>query len=153
MNNSQASAKTLSCPPTFSKISKPAVLNRFSRIITPFATMIKLYNLNNAINLFFASNTSVTRQQCDDFVRSHATDPSNQVIPVQIQGAFSYTVTTGSKLFQFRIKDSRIDGEIMTLAKAAHPEFVAFVSHHETIGTNQPLHIYEMEKLPSILIF
>ncbi|KAK9847709.1 hypothetical protein MYU51_018331 [Penicillium brevicompactum] len=33
----------------------------------------------------------------------------------------------GSKLFQFRIKDSRIDGEIMTLAKAAHPEFVAFI--------------------------
>lgn len=112
--------------------------------------MIKLYNLNDAINLFFASNTSVTRQQCDNFVRSHATDPSNQVIPVQTQGVFSYTVTAGSKLFQFRIKDSRIDGELMTLAKAAHPEFVAFVSYHETIGTNQPLHIYEMEKLPSI---
>ncbi|KAJ5143352.1 uncharacterized protein N7515_002139 [Penicillium bovifimosum] len=112
--------------------------------------MIKLYNLDDTIDSFFASNPSVTRQQCDDFVRSHATDPSDQVIPVQIQGAFSYTVTAGSKLFQFRVEDSRIDQEIMTLAKAAHPEFVAVVNYHETIGTEQPLHIYEMEKLPGI---
>lgn len=112
--------------------------------------MPTLYNLDNAISLFFASKTSVTRQQCDDLTRCYA---GGQVNPVQIQGAFSYTVTAESdrsKLFQFRTHDSSIDLSIAALAEATHAEFVALVRYHGTIGTDRPLHIYEMDKLDGI---
>ncbi|KAJ5352142.1 Mus38-like protein [Penicillium brevicompactum] len=72
---------------------------------------------------------------------------------MQIQGAFSYTVTAGfdsSKLFQFRTHDSSIDLSIAALAEATHAEFVALVGYHGTIGTDRPLHIYEMDKFDGI---
>lgn len=116
--------------------------------------MFETYNLNHVIDSFFASNTSVTRQQCDDFTRSHATA---KVDPVQVQGAFSYTVTvtTGlnsSKLFQFRVQDSKLDQNIIILARATHAEYVATAKYHGMIGTNgkHPLHVYEMDNIPGI---
>jgi hypothetical protein len=106
------------------------------------------YSLEKAINSFFTSNTTATQQQCDDFAMSHADGP---VSPVQIQGAFSYTLTAGTDmptLFQFRLQDSSLDTNIMSLAKAVHPQFVASCQYHGTIGQSQPLHIYEMDNLP-----
>ncbi len=38
--------------------------------------------------------------------------------------------------------------DIMTLAKAILPQFVASYKYHGTIGQPRPLHIYEMDKLP-----
>ncbi|WDK09972.1 hypothetical protein CGRA01v4_01251 [Colletotrichum graminicola] len=73
------------------------------------------------------------------------------VKPVQIQGTFSYTVTAGSnesKLFQFRVQDSEMDMEIMSLAKAVHPRIVSGCEYHGTIGQSRSLHIYEMDRLP-----
>lgn len=120
-------------------------LHHFSPL---FTTMTIHYSLDNAISSFFRSNTSATRQQCDDFTLSRAGGP---VSPVQIQGTFSYTLTGGtnkSKLFQFRVQDSSFDMDIMNLAKAVHPQFVARCKYHGTIGLSRPLHIYEMDTLP-----
>jgi hypothetical protein len=110
--------------------------------------MATYYSLDNAISSFFEVNTTATRQQCDDFVLSRAGGPVN---PVQIQGMFSYTLTAGideSKLFQFRVQDSILDMDIMTLAKATHSQFVASCKYHGIIGQSRPLHIYEMDNLP-----
>lgn len=108
--------------------------------------MIIHYSLNNAISYFFESNTSATRQQCDDFALAHA---GGKPSPVQIQGAFSYTVAVGTtKIFQFRVHDSSLDMHTMSMAKVIHPQFVASCKYLGTIGQPRPLHIYEMENLP-----
>ncbi|GJC90278.1 hypothetical protein ColLi_13116 [Colletotrichum liriopes] len=110
--------------------------------------MATYYSLDNAISAFFETNTSATREQCDEFTLSRA---GGQVDPVQIQGTFSYTVTAGtnkSKIFQFRIQDFSIDMEIMKLAKTVHPQLVAGCKYHGTIGGSRPIHIYEMDNLP-----
>ena len=110
--------------------------------------MATFYNLENAINSFFTSNTTATRQQCDNFALSLA---GGRVSPVQIQGTFSYTVTAGTdkpKLFQFRLQGSSFDMNIMSLAEAVHPQFVAGCQYHGVLGQSQPLHIYEMDNLP-----
>ncbi|QPH16200.1 hypothetical protein C2857_000778 [Epichloe festucae Fl1] len=110
--------------------------------------MVTYYCLDDAIRFFFESNTSATRQQCDDFAQAHADGQAN---PVQIQGTFSYTVTVGTtKVFQFRVHDSKLDMHLMSLAKVVHPEFVATCKYHGTIGQSQPLHIYETENLPGM---
>lgn len=113
-------------------------------------TTYVVYSLDCAINDFFSSSTTTTRQQCDDFAISRAGGVST---PLQMQGVCSYTVTAGpnkSKLFQFRDEDSTIDIGKISLAKAVHPEFVASCKYLGTIGDSRPLHIYEMDKLPGI---
>ncbi|KND86779.1 hypothetical protein TOPH_08589 [Tolypocladium ophioglossoides CBS 100239] len=108
--------------------------------------MATRYSLNGEISSFFESNTTVTRQQCDNFALSRAT---GQVNPAQIQGVWSYTLIAGnSKVFQFRAQSSRLDMDIMSLAKAIHPQFVAGCKYHGTIGQSRPLHIYEIDNLP-----
>lgn len=90
----------------------------------------------------------MTRQQCDDFALSRV---GRQANPVQIQGAFSYTLTAGtdgSKLFQFRTSDSDFDIAILDLAKTIHPQFLASCKYHGTIGQSRSLHVYKMDRLP-----
>lgn len=53
-----------------------------------------------------------------------------------------------SKLFQFRVQGSSLDMDIMSLAKAVHPQLVADCKYHGIIGQSRPLHIYEMDNLP-----
>ncbi|KAK7424770.1 hypothetical protein QQX98_000353 [Neonectria punicea] len=87
--------------------------------------MTEIYSLDGAISSFFDSNTSATRQQCDDFALHHAGGPLD---PVPIQGSFSYTVTAWrdkSKIVQFRTQDSSLDIGMINLAKTVHPQFVA----------------------------
>jgi hypothetical protein len=113
-----------------------------------FVKMAVLYSLDNAISSFFESSTTATRQQCDALAFQLAGSP---VSPVQIQGTFSYTLTAGinnCKLFQFRVQESSLDMEIMSLVKATHPQFVAGCKYHGTIGQSRPLHVYEMDNLP-----
>lgn len=110
--------------------------------------MLSVYSLDDSISSFFTENTTVTRQQCDDFALSRV---GGRVNPLPIQGSFSYTITTGtndSRLFQFRTHDSDIDFSILNLAKTIHPQFVAGCKYHGTIGQSRPLHVYEMDKLP-----
>ncbi|KAI1121213.1 hypothetical protein F5Y10DRAFT_272320 [Nemania abortiva] len=110
--------------------------------------MLIIYNLDDAISSFFAENTTATRQECDNFALFRA---GGRVNPVEIQGAFSYTIIAGtdnSKLFQFRTNESELDTSIISLATTAHPQFVTSCKYHGTIGQSRPLHVYEMEKLP-----
>ncbi|KAK3308676.1 uncharacterized protein B0T15DRAFT_524988 [Chaetomium strumarium] len=110
--------------------------------------MATYYSLDKAISSFFKLNTTVTRQQCDEFALSRAGEPVN---PVQLQGTFSYTLTAGSdasKLFQFRVQDSCLDMDSITLAKKIHPQFVPSCKYLGIIGQSRPLHIYEMDNLP-----
>ncbi|KAL3474120.1 hypothetical protein BJX99DRAFT_271878 [Aspergillus californicus] len=93
-------------------------------------TTYVFYRLDSAINNFF-NNTTVTRQQCDEFAISRAGGVSTAL---QMQG--------------FRDENSTIDMDNISLAKAVHPEFVASCKYLGTIGDSQPLHIYEMENLP-----
>jgi hypothetical protein len=65
---------------------------------SPMTTYV-LYSPDGAIDKFFNSNTTVTRQQCDEFAISRAGGVSSAL---QMQGVCSYTVTAGPKLFQFR---------------------------------------------------
>ncbi len=108
--------------------------------------MATAYNLDNAIDAFFQeSGTTATRQQCDDFALARGAP----VKPVPIQGTFSYTVLAGaSKIFQFRVASSVIDIELSRLASATHGELVPSCTYHGTIGSSQPLSIYEMNNLP-----
>ncbi|KAJ5563284.1 hypothetical protein N7535_008448 [Penicillium sp. DV-2018c] len=112
-------------------------------------TTYVVYSLDNAINEFFNSSTTVTRQQCDEYAISRAGGVSTAL---QMQGVCSYTVTAGpdnSKLFQFRDETSVIDMGNISLAKAVHPDFVASCKYLGTMGEgSRPVHIYEMELLP-----
>lgn len=113
-------------------------------------TKYVVYGLESAINAFFSSSTTTTRQQCDDFAIARAGGVST---PLQMQGVCSYTVTAGpdkSRIFQFRCEDSTIDIGNISLAKAVHPEFIASCKYLGTFGNLQPLHIYEMENLSGI---
>ncbi|OOQ84384.1 hypothetical protein PEBR_30716 [Penicillium brasilianum] len=111
-------------------------------------TTYVLYSPDGAIDEFFNSNTTVTRQQCDEFAISHAGGVSTAL---QMQGVCSYTVAAGpkkSKVFQFRDENSTIDMGKISLAKAIHPEFVASCKYLGTMGNSRPIYIYEMEHLP-----
>lgn len=111
-------------------------------------TTFVLYSPDGAIDEFFTSNTTVTRQQCDEFAISRAGGESTAL---QMQGVCSYTVIAGLnklKLFQFRDENSIIDMDSITLAKAIHPEFVASCKFLGTMGNLRPVYIYEMEHLP-----
>ncbi|KAI1909215.1 hypothetical protein LOZ65_006560 [Ophidiomyces ophidiicola] len=105
------------------------------------------YSLDSAIERFFDLNTTVTRQQCDEFATSHAGGVSTAL---GMQGVCSYTVTAGpnnSKLFQFRDENSIIDMGNITLAQKVHPEFVSSCVDLGTLGESRPVYIYEMEYL------
>ncbi|KAI2786220.1 hypothetical protein POX_g08602 [Penicillium oxalicum] len=111
-------------------------------------TTYVVYSLDSAIRNFFSTNTTVTRQQCDDFAVSRAGGVSTAL---QMQGVCSYTVTAGpekSRLFQFRDEDSPIDIHNIRLARVIHSEFVFACEYLGTIGESRPLYVYEMENLP-----
>lgn len=112
--------------------------------------MITYYNLGT-ISSFFESNKPLTRQQCEDFTLSRA---GGRVNPLQIQGAFSYTLTAGpngSKVFQFQTQDSSFNIDIISLANKIYPQFIASCEYYGTISNSRPLHAYEMDKLPRTL--
>lgn len=109
--------------------------------------MAEVYDIDDSIDSFFDCHTSVTRQQCDDFVLSKFGTPAR---PVQIQGVWSYTVTTDpaqSTRIQFRVRALPLEPAKMKLVKQAAIGFAPDVTHHGTIGKDRPLHIYEMRKL------
>ncbi|RSL75721.1 hypothetical protein CEP52_017830, partial [Fusarium oligoseptatum] len=106
-------------------------------------------SLDNQINTFFRTYTSVTREQCDKYAASVAGEP---VTPESIQGMWSYTVTAGSKrsIVQFRAPSSFLDMKLLALARDTHGTVVANCVYYGTIGQSMPLHVYVMEKLPGV---
>ncbi|KAK3323210.1 hypothetical protein B0T19DRAFT_442706 [Cercophora scortea] len=105
------------------------------------------YSLDNAIDTFFSEYTTVSRQQCDAFVKFRV--GGGQVQAVQIQGYFSYTVVAAenNKIFQFRVHDSQLDMAIVTQAKLVHPQFVPSCIYLGAMGESRPVHIYEMDNV------
>jgi len=115
--------------------------------------MLEVHSLGKEINDFFASQASVSRQQCDEVARSIAGDP---IEPTVIQGSFSYTVTAGAtppRIVQFRAQSSLLDMEILALARDVHPDTVPAVTFYGTLsdGGAKPLHVYVMEKVSGIV--
>jgi hypothetical protein len=108
-----------------------------------------VYSADKVINMFFKSQTTVSRQECDELALSLVGGPVN---PVPIQGAFSYTVIAGSnqsKIVQFRAQSSVLDMEVLNLARAIHGQFVATCTYHGVIGCQpSPVSVYVMERLP-----
>ncbi|KAF2794060.1 hypothetical protein K505DRAFT_242956 [Melanomma pulvis-pyrius CBS 109.77] len=111
--------------------------------------MPQIYALDNRINEFFETQSSITRQQCDNMAISLAGGP---ISPVPIQGAFSYTVTAGaaqSKIVQFRTHTSLLDMNTLTVARKIHPDFVPATTFYGTLGESEAssLSVYGMEKI------
>ncbi|KAG9227987.1 hypothetical protein BJ875DRAFT_390338 [Amylocarpus encephaloides] len=96
--------------------------------------MHPIYTLDDTINSFFESQSTVTRQQCDDLAVSLVGKPIN---PAPIPSAFSYTVIAGSKqskIVQFLAQSSALDIETLNLARAIHGQLVPACTHHGIIG-------------------
>jgi len=111
--------------------------------------MIPIYSVDSAISNFFASHTKATQQECNERATALI---GTQVMPIAIQGAFSYTVVGGSpaRLVQFRIPDSDFDVDLLHLARSIHGNVIASSTHHGYIGHPEPLSVYIIEKLPGI---
>ncbi|KAF2492499.1 hypothetical protein BU16DRAFT_542389 [Lophium mytilinum] len=111
--------------------------------------MPHIYSPEDRISEFFETQSSVTRELCDDMALSISGSP---IIPAPIQGAFSYTVIAGarkSKIVQFRARTSPFDMETLALARNIHPDFVPATTFHGTLGEGEvsPLSVYVMEKI------
>ncbi|KAH8725952.1 hypothetical protein GQ44DRAFT_795184 [Phaeosphaeriaceae sp. PMI808] len=109
--------------------------------------MYPIYSLDNTINSFFESQSTVTRRQCDELAVSLVSEPAN---PAPIQGAFNYTLIAGTKqsrIVQFRAQSSVLDMETLNLARAIHGRSVAACTYRGNVGQSSPLSVYMIEKL------
>lgn len=107
---------------------------------------LEVYSLENSIQKFFDTSTTSTRAECDLKAASLVGEP---VKAVPMQGAWSYTVTAGSKeadIVQFRAQPSALDMANMNIAMLVHPQFVPRCTYHGEIVGQSPLSIYVMEK-------
>lgn len=102
-----------------------------------------VYSLGSAINEFF-SRFTVTRDECD---RAAAEITGENVEPVQLQGAFSYTVASRESIVQFRAPESLLDTEKTTLAREIYGKIVPSCTSKGMIGS---LTIYRIDKAPGI---
>lgn len=104
------------------------------------------YSLEDTIDRFF-SGCTVTREECD---RAAAKITGEAVEPVQLQGAFSYTVTAGEHLVQFRVPESLLDTERLALARKIYGSVVPACVNKGVIGPSASLTVYVMDKIPGI---
>ncbi|KAF5240549.1 hypothetical protein FANTH_9520 [Fusarium anthophilum] len=107
---------------------------------------IEAYSIESCIQHFFDTLTTVTRAECDIKAASLVGGP---VIPVPIQGVWSYTVTGGlghKDIVQFRAEKSTLDMTNVKIAELVHPKDVPRCKYYGQIGSQQPLSIYVMEK-------
>lgn len=101
--------------------------------------------IDGTINLFFTSDTPVTKQQCDDWVVARWKTPAR---PSPAQNPGSYTVLFGSesdngRSIQFR-KDALNSASDTARAMKLLPSVVLpRAVYHGTIGEQGHLHIYE----------
>ncbi|KAJ5494021.1 hypothetical protein N7463_010108, partial [Penicillium fimorum] len=95
----------------------------------------------------FFSNCTVTRDECDQTAAEIA---GEAVKPVQLQGAFSYTVATGNLLVQFHVSDSLFDTKILGLAREIYGNIVPASINKGFIGPSPSLAVYVMDMIPGI---
>lgn len=123
-----------------------------SQFPLPFASKLfqptmSHYSLEDTINEFFYGRT-VTQDQCDQT----ATELTGQVVePVQLQGAFSYTLAAGEQLLvQFRGLDSLLDTKVVDLAREIYGDIVPACVNRGVIGPPPSLTVCLMDKVPGI---
>ncbi|KAI0105208.1 hypothetical protein GGR51DRAFT_519886 [Nemania sp. FL0031] len=112
------------------------------------AAKITYYSVDTVIQEFFQSENT-TRKQCDDLAASLLGD---SVLPVPIQGCFSYTVAGSSaeRIVQFRRETAALDMELIRLSRIIYGPFVAECTYHDTIGHEPSLLVYVIKKLPGV---
>lgn len=105
------------------------------------------YSLQDTINDFFSECTT-TQEECN-LVATEIIGESVQ--PVQLQGAFSYTVATQEHIVQFRVAESPLDTERLKLARKIYGDVVPICDKRGVVGTPpSPLTIYVISKIPGI---
>ncbi|KAL8354429.1 hypothetical protein RB601_004025 [Gaeumannomyces tritici] len=106
-----------------------------------------IYSLESHIEEFFKASTTTTREECDVKTASFASGAP--VVPVPMQGAWSYTVTAGpdqARIVQFRPSNATLNMSRLELARQAHPRCVPKCTYHGQTGRQLPLDIYVMDK-------
>jgi hypothetical protein len=102
------------------------------------------YSLENTVNELF-SGCSVTKEKCNQIAAQLTGEP---VEPVQLQGAFSYTVAASKLLVQFRAPESPLDPNTPDLARKIYGNVVPACVNGGVIGPAPSLKVYVMEKVP-----
>jgi hypothetical protein len=96
------------------------------------------------ISQFFNRHQSVTNDRCNRLAADILHSP---ISPTQVQGGSSYTVTADSdqarKVVQFR--SSKLDIEIIELAKQSYGDFVPSCEYHSQLGE---VHTYVFDLVP-----
>ena len=129
---------------------------------------MEIYSLEAAVQAFFSTQISPTRQESDELASTLlGGDP---VVPFAIQGQFSYTVFSpgrikasesdhaessdkysNAKIVQFRLPESKINVCLAQCAKKIHGHLAAETYYHGEIGhSTHRLAIYVIEKLPGV---
>lgn len=102
----------------------------------------------------FFSKTPVTRETCDSLAKDLV--GGDQVVPVAIQGACSYTVYAGQDLdyvVQFRLKSPGLKAETAALARRIFGTLAPETSFKQQLGENseadgqEPLLVYVMTRI------
>lgn len=102
----------------------------------------------------FFPKTPVTRETCDSLAKDLV--GGDQVVPVAIQGACSYTVYAGQDLdyvVQFRLKSLGLKAETAALARRIFGTLAPETSFKQQLGENseadgqEPLLVYVMTRI------
>lgn len=109
--------------------------------------MSTAYSLDPAIQDFFLIHTDASREECDEIADSLL---QSTILPVPIQGCFSYTVANHAQLVQFRASVSPLDIAVLERAREIHGSLVPRTLSHGKIGRDKPLSVYIIDKLPGV---
>lgn len=99
------------------------------------------------ISEFFANQTSLTQQQCDERAELIA---GTSVHPAVVQGGTSYTVVNEEIAVQFRAEGSLLDIEFLGHIERA---YAGFMPHHSSAGKLGNLHIYTMNNIGGVSMY
>ncbi|KAL7899596.1 hypothetical protein HDV63DRAFT_317757 [Trichoderma sp. SZMC 28014] len=99
------------------------------------------------ISEFFANQTSLTQQQCDEQAELIA---GTSVRPAAVQGGSSYTVVNDKIAVQFRAEGSQLDMDFLGHVEQA---YASFVPHHSSAGKLGNLHIYTMNNIGGVSMY
>jgi hypothetical protein len=118
------------------------------------ATTYSEYSLDSEIESFF-EKTSAKRATCDAKAKELA---GGNVVPVQVQGACSYTVYGGPDqvcVVQFRLASLALKPEVAALATEIYGSLAPNISFEGKVGDSgehgrEPLYVYLMSRMRGI---
>lgn len=113
------------------------------------ATTYPEYSVASEIEAFF-KKTSATRAACD--ARAAELAGGKAVVPVDVQGACSYSVYAGAELehvVQFRLESLALRTEVTSLVTKVYGPLAPKVSFEGKIGDEgkEPLYVYLMSRV------